>query len=304
MNQKIRYFLRAAEEKSFSRAAQQIYVSPQALTKQITALEQEIGGELFTRSSRGIELTRLGVYAREQLGKVEREYTEVLETLKQRAHDGKEQIRIGIFSALQRDEMVTPLVSFLMASYPCYQISLEMLELEEGRKKLMSVRMDILLTNVHEQDNLFGYEGLSFGEHDVEVIVSLLHPWAIRDSITLEDMRRETFLKLKVDRDHYNVPLSENFYENIPCREVREVGNFETLMVLMRQAEGFAVFPMMFYGVENGQVRGFPYPGRALRYHTALLYHRDSRLTGLNGSVDDLREEFDLEPIPQGQNGM
>ena len=64
MNQKIRYFLRAAEEKSFSRAAQQIYVSPQALTKQITALEQEIGGELFTRSSRGIELTRLGVLAR------------------------------------------------------------------------------------------------------------------------------------------------------------------------------------------------------------------------------------------------
>ena len=42
--QRIKYFLKAAEYGSFSKAAAQMYVSPQALTKQIALLENEIGG--------------------------------------------------------------------------------------------------------------------------------------------------------------------------------------------------------------------------------------------------------------------
>jgi len=57
--QRIVYFLQAAENDSFSKAAEKAYVSSQALTKQIHQLEEELGAPLFQKGARGIKLTPL-----------------------------------------------------------------------------------------------------------------------------------------------------------------------------------------------------------------------------------------------------
>ena len=53
-------FLRAAQMGSFSRAADKLYISPNAVLKQINALEERLGVKLFKRTHRGIELTEGG----------------------------------------------------------------------------------------------------------------------------------------------------------------------------------------------------------------------------------------------------
>lgn len=53
-------FLRAAEMGSFSRAADKLYISPNAVLKQINALEERLSVKLFKRTHRGIELTEGG----------------------------------------------------------------------------------------------------------------------------------------------------------------------------------------------------------------------------------------------------
>lgn len=297
MDQKIRYFLQAAESGSFSAAAQEMYISAQALTKQIKVLEDELGGALFHRSPQGVRLTAFGKMAQQKLSVLTQQYDQTLLELKEAARRDKTRVTIGIFSALPREELVSPLVSFLLASYPDYQISLEMIELEEGRKKLMGGQLDLLLTNVHEQDNLFGYDCLSFSEHETKVVVSLAHPWVMKDSITAEDMKKETFLKMEMDNEHYSVPPEENFYLNIPCKNVRPVKNFETMLLLLRQGAGFGVFPMAFLEMDRAQVKWFDYPGKTLLYHTALVYNKNNPLQGLKRIVSDLKEEFDLEPV-------
>ena len=98
--QRIRYFLQAAESGSFSRAAKQMYISPQALAKQISLLEEELGGALFVRTSQGVSLTGLGEAARKKFLKIDQELHDATEELKLRAREQKERIHIGIFSAL------------------------------------------------------------------------------------------------------------------------------------------------------------------------------------------------------------
>ena len=56
----LRYFLAVAEERSFSRAAERLHVSQPALSQQLAAYESEIGGKLFVRSPKQIELTDKG----------------------------------------------------------------------------------------------------------------------------------------------------------------------------------------------------------------------------------------------------
>ena len=53
----LKYFLTVAHEENFTRAAQILYLSQPALSKQLKLLEDELGKKLFIRKNFGIELT-------------------------------------------------------------------------------------------------------------------------------------------------------------------------------------------------------------------------------------------------------
>ena len=56
----LEFFVSAAKNRSFSKAAKECFTVQSAVSQQITALEDELGFLLFERTSKGIELTPAG----------------------------------------------------------------------------------------------------------------------------------------------------------------------------------------------------------------------------------------------------
>ena len=64
----LRAFVAVAEDLSFSRAAQRLFITQPALSRQIRSLERLVGCDLFRRSTQRVELTLAGGTGRSRRG--------------------------------------------------------------------------------------------------------------------------------------------------------------------------------------------------------------------------------------------
>ena len=72
--EKLDYFISAATNSSFTKAARECGVAQSAISQQIASLEKELECELFARSGRHVRLTGKGEYFLEQAKKLQEQY--------------------------------------------------------------------------------------------------------------------------------------------------------------------------------------------------------------------------------------
>ncbi|RYZ15460.1 MAG: LysR family transcriptional regulator, partial [Chitinophagaceae bacterium] len=71
--QQIRYFLTLAQELHFWGAAEKLFITQSALSRQIKALEGQLGVQLFERNKRNVALTAAGAFLQEQWSRMTEE---------------------------------------------------------------------------------------------------------------------------------------------------------------------------------------------------------------------------------------
>ncbi|MFK0293464.1 LysR family transcriptional regulator [Streptomyces sp. NPDC090442] len=95
----LRYFVAVAEEGNLTRAAQRLYVSQPALTKQIKQLESQLGVPLFTRSRSGMALTAAGRTLAERVPELLADWDRTLRETKGTASRAQHVLRVGFVAS-------------------------------------------------------------------------------------------------------------------------------------------------------------------------------------------------------------
>lgn len=103
-------FEAAARHLSFKNAAQELSVTPGAVSHQIKALEGELGAQLFRRKHRGVELTAEGESLFEALASSFAKVSQCLKSIQDR-HSGNK-VAIGSTSAVATHWLASSLVRF------------------------------------------------------------------------------------------------------------------------------------------------------------------------------------------------
>lgn len=149
-----RIFYAVALAGNISKAAKELYISQPAISKSISKLEDSLHTTLFTRNSRGVQLTEEGQVlfehtraAFEQLSMGEQELKRIREF-----HLG--QIRIGVSNTLCRFIMVDYLKGFI-EQYPHIKITIESQSSAHTMAMLEQQRIELgLVAEPHPQKSL------------------------------------------------------------------------------------------------------------------------------------------------------
>ncbi len=107
--QDLRYFVAVAEELSFTRAAERLFVSQPALSKQIRQLEQTLRVALFDRDRRAVALTAAGATLLPRARDIIRRWDEAGRAVAAAASAAEHLLTVGFQTRIGRD--LVPLVS-------------------------------------------------------------------------------------------------------------------------------------------------------------------------------------------------
>lgn len=188
----IRYFCTVYEMRSINKAAKQLYISPQGLSKIIGQLEVELGAELFVRTKQGMVPTEAGSY----FYKYSRNIFYKLEELEygiRKMQDREKKLRIG-FSCGTLNIFDLHAVRDLAKEFSDFDIEWEENNNQSIVDKIIKNELDIAFTiGDYVPDDLKKFPVYCT---DAKAIVYKGHPFYDRGKINIGELKTELLITL------------------------------------------------------------------------------------------------------------
>ena len=114
----LRYFVAVATDLHFTRAAERLYVSQPALSKQIRALERQLGADLFERGRQQVTLTKVGEALLPHARRVLAEWDEAWQAAERAKSAQRATITVGMSTSPARGGLLPAIRSRFTALHP------------------------------------------------------------------------------------------------------------------------------------------------------------------------------------------
>ncbi|MDX3928892.1 MAG: LysR family transcriptional regulator [Shinella sp.] len=137
----LRYFLKVAEEKSFTRAASKANIEASPLSRAIKELESQLGAQLFQRAKGRIQLTWAGEVFRDEAKRILTLVEDAQVRVKSAAQGYRGQLRIGLCDGLAQPNL-TLLLARSREEEPRTEIRITEMTVSEMLQAIMFDQLD------------------------------------------------------------------------------------------------------------------------------------------------------------------
>lgn len=247
----IDYFLAAARNLSFSKAAQELYVSQPAVSRQIQTLEEELGCPLFIRQNKGIELTSNG----EMFYQFFDEYRAQLNDLKLRARLSLEQksrvVHFGILTNSNISHIINPVLEAFNKKYEDVKVEINSYEPRKAMEAVQSGKEDVVLTIMPKVMNV---EGLASEViyNISRVLIYNKKRYAHQSGASPADFKDEDFLTVSDEEFDFVTDLIRSFckpYGFVP--KVQLVRSTDAMILGVQCGLGVAISDIWCRALDN-----------------------------------------------------
>ncbi|MGK0465332.1 LysR family transcriptional regulator [Clostridium sp.] len=255
----LQYMLTVAEEKSFSKAAQKLYIAQPSLSQYIQKLEQQLGVQLFDRSTNPLRLTYAGELYAETAKKILSLNLQLSNQMEDISNFKKGRITIGL-SSFRSAYIIPKVLPLFHKKFPGIDVVL----VEGNSVKLEDLAVkgitDISIMTLPIKENFFSYEPI-FREN-ILLAMPPNHPICkksltnhrshqhdaasadnIHSEISLHELRDEPFILLKQHQKLHQIATSLCKQAGFSPKIILESESIEATHALVSSGMGIAFIP-------------------------------------------------------------
>lgn len=252
--QQIQYFLVLAEELHFWNTAEKVFISQSSLTRQIQALEDELGFSLFERNKRNVKLTDAGKFLQKHWTKTISELDQLHRQAKKIDQGDAGHVSISYPGSIMYN-ILPNLLEIIKTNLPDLKLDLAELTDESHQKLLLNYDTDIAFS----RDNIqhANIESLKLSTEPICIAVPNDH-WLGKDSINnIERLQHENFIISGLHKTTFFSYLLRNLFNQLGFEpKISIESDFGGMILnLVSKGIGISILPHSFKHANFNNVR-------------------------------------------------
>lgn len=240
----LKCFILVADNLSFARAAETLYISQPAVTKQINNLEHELGTTLFIRSTRHVELTQAGMQFYKDAKDIVMKSEIAINRIKKQ-NVSSDFIRIGLSNTTILSYL-SPILAKLHELYPNIIPNIEVLNYKTILNLFFENKLDLLFYYKENMTKTNGINYLELEKDNLYCMIPKTHNLAKKDLISLNDLENESIIAC----NPLNAPscianFQQQLLDSYNIKKVIYCNSIEISHCMVSAKMGIAILPNM-----------------------------------------------------------
>ncbi|HWU61939.1 MAG TPA: LysR substrate-binding domain-containing protein [Ensifer sp.] len=239
----LRCFMALCEEMNFSRAAERMNMTQPPFSRQIKLLEEDLGVQLFERTTRQVVLTVTGEILRPQVEATIQAASAVGATARQLLTGKVGRLRVA-FTSGATYVLLPRLIEAILHEVPDLELQLEEMSSHDQFRSLNANELDLAI--VRPPRVLQNMKIIATFSEELCVALPQTHPLAIDDApVPLAALREETFLIYPPETNEYLHGVIKGMlaHAGVVPRRIHYVRSSHGMMPLVALGLGVAIMP-------------------------------------------------------------
>lgn len=276
--QQILYFQRVARSGSFTKAARACFVSQTAISRQISALEEELHVTLLERDTAHVKLTLAGEYFFQQVN----ELTARLEEVVTRTQ-----------TIAQEQHAISQLLRQYHSLHPEVQLSTVAGSRQQLVSQLVDRKIDLLVAMDFDLPDLEGLDSIILQQVHATWLLPTGHPLAGAEKIAPQQLQGETLILTQEDPRGNTEELLRQYYNQLGLKgnPVLHTRTLEELFLLASAGVGIGLLPSSVPGYLRPDLCSVPIDGPQWNF-SFLLISRQERSRASVRAMFELAEHL------------